>query len=90
MRRSLVVAAALLIALPAAGPLARSGELRAQTPFEVHEAGIGEIGAALDAGRTTSVALVDAYLARIRAYDQPDVGLNAVVRLNPRARSSWA
>ena len=90
MRRSSVLAAAVLVALSAAGPLTKSGEVRGQSPFEVHEAGIAEIGAALEAGRTTSVALVDAYLARIRAYDQAGVGINAIVRLNPRAREEAA
>jgi Asp-tRNA(Asn)/Glu-tRNA(Gln) amidotransferase A subunit family amidase len=34
--------------------------------------------------------LVDAYLARIRAYDHAGPSLNAIVRLNPNARSDAA
>ena len=41
----------------------------------------------LTTGRTSSVELVDAYVARIRAYDHAGPVLNAVIRLNPNARS---
>ena len=75
------LAAALLVACAAAAPL------RAQAPIEVHESDITTLADALSAGRTTSVALVDAYLARIRAYDHEGVALNAIVRLNPSARA---
>jgi Asp-tRNA(Asn)/Glu-tRNA(Gln) amidotransferase A subunit family amidase len=43
--------------------------------------------AALEARRVTSVELVDAYFARIAAYDQQGPALNAMIRLNPRARA---
>lgn len=54
---------------------------------DVVEASIAELRDALEAGRTTSVALVRAYLARIDAYDGPDTEtkLNAVVVRNPDA-----
>ncbi len=44
--------------------------------------------AALEKGETTAVELLDAYLARIEAYDRPDTptALNAMVVMNPRAR----
>ncbi|WP_438853830.1 amidase [Agromyces sp. M3QZ16-3] len=56
-------------------------------PFDVVEASIADLRAALESGRTTSVALVEAYLARIDAYDGPDTetALNAVVVRNPDA-----
>lgn len=41
-------------------------------------------------GRTTSVALVNAYLARIAAYDHSGPSLNAILRLNPNARATAA
>ncbi|MFE7846564.1 amidase [Microbacterium sp. NPDC057407] len=55
--------------------------------FDVVEVTIAELRAALEAGRTTSVELVRAYLARIEAYDGPDTqtALNAVVVRNPDA-----
>ncbi|OLU23037.1 amidase [Pseudomonas sp. PA15(2017)] len=55
--------------------------------FEVTEVSIAELRAALEAGRTTAVELVKAYLARIVAYDGADTAtrLNAVVVHNPDA-----
>lgn len=55
-------------------------------PFEVHEASITDLQNAMAAGRTTSVELVEAYLARIAAYDREGPALNALIRLNPNAR----
>ncbi len=52
--------------------------------FEVTEASIAELRAALESGETTAVELVGAYLARIAAYDGPR-GLNAMVVMNPAA-----
>src|SRR2546426_623900 len=56
----------------------------------VYEASITELQAAMTSGRTTSVELVDAYVARINAYDHNGPALNAIVRLNPRARADAA
>lgn len=60
--------------------------------IEVTEATIGELGAALARGEATAVGLVEAYLARIDAYDGPDTptALNAVVVRNPDARAEAA
>ena len=57
--------------------------------IEVHEASIADLRRALEAGETTSVELVDAYLARIAAFDGPDTetALNALVVPNPEARA---
>lgn len=55
--------------------------------FEVTEVSIAELRAALESGQTTAVELVQAYLARIDAYDGPNTttALNAVVVRNPAA-----
>ncbi|MEX5261175.1 amidase [Kocuria sp. CPCC 205263] len=53
--------------------------------FDVVEADIAGLRAALETGRTTSEELVTAYLARIAAYDRSGPGLNAVVVDNPEA-----
>jgi amidase len=55
--------------------------------IEVTEVSIAELRTALESGRTTAVELVQAYLARIDAYDGPDTAtaLNAVVVRNPDA-----
>ena len=57
------------------------------TRYPVVEASIAELRAALESGATTSVALVEAYLARIEAYDQNGIHLNALVEFNPDARA---
>ena len=55
--------------------------------FEVTEASIVELQAAMLEGRITSAQLVDLYLDRIRAYDRAGPALNTIIRLNPRART---
>ena len=52
--------------------------------FDVVEATIGGIQQAIRDGDTTCHAVVAAYLARIKAYDQP-LGINAITVINPRA-----
>ena len=55
--------------------------------IEVTEVSIAQLRAALEAGETTAVELVKAYLARIDAYDPPHsaTALNAVVVRNENA-----
>jgi len=55
--------------------------------FDVVEATIADLQEALRTGRTTAVELVEAYLARIDAYDSPGspTALNAVVVRSPDA-----
>ncbi|MFB4350878.1 amidase [Microbacterium sp. CR_7] len=57
--------------------------------MNVHEATIADLRRALESGAVTAVELVDAYLARIDAYDGPETAtaLNAVVVRNPEARA---
>lgn len=57
--------------------------------IDVVEASIADLRHALESGAATAVDLVDAYLARIAAYDGPDTAtaLNAVVVENPDARA---
>ncbi|HEY6212323.1 MAG TPA: amidase family protein, partial [Vicinamibacterales bacterium] len=73
--------------------LALQVSIVAQTPktpkpplFEVFEASIADLQAAMTAGKVTSRGLVDAYLARIAAYDAAGPALNAIVIVNPHAR----
>ncbi|KJQ53954.1 amidase [Microbacterium sp. SA39] len=60
--------------------------------IDVTEATIADLRRALETGATTAVDLVDAYLARIAAYDGPDTAtaLNAVIVANPAAREEAA
>jgi amidase len=57
---------------------------------EVFEASIPDLQQAMTDGRVTSVQLVDAYLARIGAYDHGGPALNSMIRLNPNARAQAA
>ena len=57
----------------------------AQTEFSVFEKSISEIQQALSEGRTTSVEVVEEYLARISAYDKLGPRLNSIVRVNENA-----
>ncbi|MEZ5294449.1 MAG: amidase family protein [Vicinamibacterales bacterium] len=53
-----------------------------QAPFDIVEAGIPEIRAALDSGRITSRQLTALYLQRIATYEDR---LNAIITVNPHA-----
>jgi amidase len=53
--------------------------------FDVHELSIPDLQRALERGEVTSAELVDAYVDRIRHFDQDGPGLNAVLFLNPHA-----
>ncbi|MFB6610990.1 amidase [Agromyces sp. NPDC056379] len=57
--------------------------------FDVVEASIAELRAALESGRITAVELLEAYLARIAAFDGPETptALNALVVMNSGARA---
>ncbi len=80
-----VLTATLLAASSAASPLHP-----AAASFDVVEASITEMQAAMERGEVTSVDLVDAYLARIAAYDHEGPRLESVLRINPRARDTAA
>ena len=55
------------------------------TGLNVENATIADLRQALGAGETTASALVQAYLARIAAYDRAGLCLNAVREINPDA-----
>ena len=57
----------------------------AQQPFNVVEATISQIHAAMRAKRLTCHALVELYLKRIEAYDKQGPALNAITVTNPDA-----
>lgn len=58
--------------------------------LEVFEATIPALQEAMSRGQVTSVQLVDAYLARIEAYDRRGPELNAIIRINSNARAEAA
>jgi amidase len=56
-------------------------------PFKWEEATIGQLSAAMSAGRLTAAALTRLYLQRIRHLDQHGPKINSVIELNPEAES---
>ena len=66
----------MVIALLAAAALAAA-------PYPVAEKSVAQIAADLSGGRTTSVAVVQAYLARIDAIDTHGVALRSIIVVNP-------
>ena len=75
----------------ASAPSSSRARTRLALPsIDVTEASITELRAAMASGRTTSVQLVNAYLARIAAYEHAGPQLNALIRLNPNARAEAA
>jgi Asp-tRNA(Asn)/Glu-tRNA(Gln) amidotransferase A subunit family amidase len=61
------------------------GGAQAQQPFHLIEATIDGIHSEMRAGRLSCTQLVQAYLNRIKAYDQAGPTLNAVQNVNPNA-----
>ena len=62
-----------------------SSEEPGSPAFDVVETSIIEIHAAMKAGELSARTLVNAYLARIEAYDKQGPALNAIVTINPHA-----
>src|SRR3954465_14258877 len=76
IKSALLLATALALAAPS----------QAAAPgYDVFEKSIADLQSDLASGRVTSHQLVEAYLARIAAYDQAGPKLNAIVTLNPKA-----
>lgn len=75
---------ALLLSFAASGSAQTP---RAVTPFEVFEATIPQMQTAMADGRTSSLQLVESYLARIAAFDSRGPAINSLIRLNPQART---
>jgi Asp-tRNA(Asn)/Glu-tRNA(Gln) amidotransferase A subunit family amidase len=90
VRADLVAIVAATLGATAVGAQSTAAPPASRAGIEVHEATIADLQAAMTAGRTTSRALVDAYLARIAAYDARGPQINAMVRVNPNARAEAA
>jgi amidase len=81
-----VAFALILLAAPVVLIQARQA---AQPPFRIHEATIADIQSAITSGRTTSTAVVNLYLERVKAYNgtcvsQPN-GILGVITTIPNA-----
>jgi len=80
-------AACLMAITGLTASLAVAQRPRTSQAFEVHEATIAQLQSAMADGRTSALLLVDAYLARIAAFDARGPALNAILRINPQART---
>ena len=65
--------------------MSAASEIRAAKPVCIENATIAELREALAVGEVTAAGLVQAYLARIAAYDRAGPHLNAIRELNPDA-----
>ena len=83
------IAASLAEALPTAGA-AMPADLREAAEAGVVERSIAELGTALADGSLTSVALTQAYLARIERFDRGEQGFHSVLATNPAALADAA
>jgi amidase len=77
-----VLGMVVLMAAIAAGEAAAP---QTAPPFDVQEASIAQIHAAMKAERLTCRALVEQYLRRIDAFDKQGPAINAIVLINPEA-----
>jgi len=89
-RRALMKAGLATGALAAAGPLLSPAASAAQAPaapapFELEEATIAGLQAALGSGKETARSLTEKYLARIDALNTRGPELRAVIEVNPEA-----
>src|SRR5262245_34065588 len=80
MKYSLLVASLIVTMTAAQAPSPKSAAKPAA--FDVFEASIPEMQAAMKAGRTTSHAIVQQYLTRIAKYEDQ---LHAAITVNPKA-----
>jgi amidase len=86
MRRRRFIQASLGAPVVWAGAHARANTGSAMD-FNLEEATIDQLGAALRAQRTSALALVRAYAARIEAIDRAGPTLRSVIELNPEAEA---
>ncbi len=61
------------------------GALAHGVEYQLTDATIADLNAAMDAGELSSVELVELFHARMAAYDKQGPGINAVLTLNPDA-----
>lgn len=85
LRPLLLAGLAVATGLGAQGQPPRQVASSAAPPFEVEEATIAEIHAAMRAGALSCRQLVSLYLRRIETYDRNGPSINALVLVNPAA-----
>jgi len=84
-RRQFLKAATTVSATSSAAVAAAAAGTAVDTAFEWHEATVADLSRAMAEGRTSAVALAQAYAARIAAIDGAGPRLAAVIEMNPQA-----
>ena len=74
-----------ILGLGAAVTLAAQSQQPPPAAFQIEEATIAQIHAAMRSGRLTCRGLVEQYLKRIEAFDKSGPAINAIVVVNPDA-----
>jgi amidase len=83
--RAGVLAVAVIGGLAGGSAVRHAGAAPTPADFQIEEATIAELQAAMQAGRLTARRLVELYLARIAAFDQRGPSLRQVLETNPEA-----
>jgi len=78
---------AVSLALPALASADAPQPPQQVEPFELDELSISDLQDGMKSGKFTSRSLVEKYLGRIQQIDTQGPALNAVIALNPEARS---
>lgn len=88
-RRDVLKLGALAGAGASLAPLATSPIAAAATtaPSDFSEMTIAQLQSAMASGQTTSISLVNSFLARIQSLDQSGPTVNSVIEVNPDAKS---
>src|SRR5580692_9026701 len=86
LRRAWLIPCATALAALMSEPRIYAQDKRSTvSSFEIEETTIDQVHAAYKARRLTARQLTQAYLDRIRAYDQQGPKISAIITLNPRA-----
>ena len=80
-----LVASQAACARPAVTPAAPPPPVTGNEPFELHEATIDDLQAAMRAGTRTARSITELYLARIEALNRRGPELRAIIETNPEA-----
>ena len=86
----MLASAVAAFAVPAGGADGQPACVNSVAGLDLQTATIADTERAMADGRVTSAQLVDAYRARIAAYDTAGPKLNAIRDLNPHAREQAA
>jgi amidase len=80
-----LVASQVACARPAVAPATPPPPVTGNEPFELHEATIDDLQAAMRSGTRSARSITELYLARIEALNRQGPELRAIIEINPEA-----